>query len=44
VRPAIAERVCEIMVEEIRKITQHYQWRVPLDGEAKVGQNWKETH
>lgn len=43
-RPHIAERVCQIKVEEIRKITQHYNWRIPLDGEAKVGQNWCMTH
>jgi DNA polymerase I-like protein with 3'-5' exonuclease and polymerase domains len=44
VRPEIADRVCVILVEEIRKLTDVYGWRVALDGEAKIGANWKETH
>jgi hypothetical protein len=44
VRPEISERVKEILVESIREITQHYKWRIPLDGEAKCGANWRETH
>jgi DNA polymerase-1 len=43
-RPEIVERAKQILVEEIRKLTQHYKWRVELDGEAKAGRNWKETH
>ncbi len=44
VRPEIADRVCEILVESIRAMTQHFNFRCPLDGEAKIGANWKETH
>lgn len=39
-----AEMMCDTLKSEMRKITEHYQWRVPLDGEAKVGLNWAETH
>lgn len=44
VRPEIADRVCEILVETIREVGVLFNWRCPLDGEAKVGANWKETH
>jgi DNA polymerase-1 len=44
VRPEIADEVQEILVDSIRSITAHFNWRVPLDGEAKVGANWQETH
>jgi len=44
VRPEIAERVKEILIESIREMTQHFNWRCPLDGEAKVGSNWAECH
>jgi len=44
VRPEIAEEVKTILVEEIEKLTQHFKFRCPLTGEAKVGNNWKETH
>jgi DNA polymerase-1 len=44
VRKVHAEWACQMLVEECRKLTEHYQWRVPLDGEAKIGLNWKMTH
>lgn len=44
VRPAIADEVKRILVEEIDKLTEHFHFRCPLTGEAKVGGNWKETH
>lgn len=44
VRPEIAEEVCAILVESIESITQHFNWKVALTGEAKVGRSWKETH
>ena len=43
-RPSIAEDVGRIMVESIRAAGEHFNWRCPLDGEAKIGRNWKETH
>jgi DNA polymerase-1 len=44
VRPEIAEDVCRILVDSIQCITEHFQWKVALSGEAKVGRSWKETH
>jgi DNA polymerase-1 len=44
VRPEIADEVCQILIDSIRHMTQHYKFRLPLDGEAKVGKNWKECH
>lgn len=44
VRPEIEGRVREIQIEEMRKLTDHFRWRVPLDGEAKVGKHWAATH
>lgn len=44
VRPDIADEVAKIVVNEIRGITDHFNWRIPLDGEAKIGANWAETH
>ena len=42
--PEIAEDACSILVDSIRHMTSHFNFRVPLDGEAKCGANWKETH
>lgn len=44
VRPEIQERAAEIVVESIRHMTQHFAFRLPLDGEAKFGRSWCETH
>lgn len=44
VRPAIETRAKQILLEEMRALTQTFQWRVALDGEAKSGRSWKETH
>jgi DNA polymerase I len=44
VRARYVEQVKTALVEEARKLTQQFNWRVPLDGEAKHGKNWKETH
>jgi DNA polymerase-1 len=44
VRPEIAEEASRIAVEAARHITDVFTWRCPLDGEAKLGGNWKETH
>jgi DNA polymerase-1 len=44
VRPEIAERVKAILVEEMQLLTAQFKWRVQLDGEAKTGQNWRDTH
>jgi len=44
VRPAIAERVKEILIEEIRAVTAEFNLRIALDGEAKTGRNWADCH
>jgi DNA polymerase-1 len=44
VRKEIAEEAAKIAVESIRKVTEQFNWRIPLDGEAKLGGNWAETH
>lgn len=33
-----------VLVDSIRSMTSHFNFRCPLDGEAKVGRNWMETH
>lgn len=40
----IAERVGQEAVRAIRDAGAHFNFRCPLDGEFKVGRNWKETH
>jgi hypothetical protein len=32
------------MVTAIQAAGRHFKLRIPLDGEFKVGNNWKETH
>lgn len=44
VRPEIADRVKQILVEEIRATGQQLNLRIALDGEAKDGRNWADTH
>lgn len=43
-RPEIVEPAKIIIVQSIRDMTQHFNFRCPLDGTAKVGLNWKDTH
>jgi prophage antirepressor-like protein len=42
-REEIAEEVGKMMVEAIRQAGEYFKFRCPLDGEYKVGNNWKET-
>lgn len=42
--PDIADEVGHLAVASIKKSGEHFGLRVPLDGEYKVGANWKETH
>lgn len=39
-----ADAIKEIMVQEARAAGSAYGFRVRLDSEAKVGQNWRDTH
>tara|TARA_R110000744_G_scaffold257116_1_gene372556 strand:+ start:254 stop:2044 length:1791 start_codon:yes stop_codon:yes gene_type:complete len=40
----IAEEVAEMSIEAIKRAGRHFDLRVPLDGDANIGNNWKETH
>jgi hypothetical protein len=40
----IADRVGQMAVEAIRAAGEYFNFRCPLDGEYKVGNNWAETH
>lgn len=42
--PLCIEATKTILVDSIRGMTAHFNFRCPLDGEAKVGRNWCETH
>lgn len=42
--PDIADTVGKAAVESIREAGIAYNLRCPLDGEYKVGRNWRETH
>lgn len=43
-KPELAELVGQAGVASIIKAGQHFKMRCPLDGNYKVGINWKETH
>lgn len=40
----IAEEVGKLSIECIKRAGDYFNIRIPLDGEANVGNNWKETH
>lgn len=44
VDPSIADDFAAAAVECIQKAGEFFNFRVPLTGEAKVGNNWAETH
>lgn len=44
VKPELVEEYKVMAVEAIRKAGEYFGFRCPLDGEAKVGDNWYETH
>lgn len=43
-REAIAEEVGQVLVESMRRAGEHFNFRCPIDGEYKIGNNWRETH
>lgn len=43
-RPAIAEEVGQIVVQAMRDAGEFFGFKCPIDGEFKIGSNWKETH
>lgn len=44
VRPENANDIGLLCVEAIRKAGEFFNFRLPLDGEFKVGNNWADTH
>ena len=44
VRKGLKEEVMQVSVEAFRKAGEDFEWRCPLDGEAKSGANWAECH
>ena len=44
VRPELVEEYKVMAVEAIRKAGEYFGFRCPLDGEAKVGDSWYDTH
>jgi DNA polymerase I len=43
-KPDIAEEAGKVCVQSIRDAGVAYNLRCPLDGEYKIGRNWRETH
>lgn len=44
VKPELVEEYKVMAVEAIRKAGEYFKFRCPLDGEAKEGLNWYDTH
>jgi DNA polymerase I len=44
VRHGLEEIVGSTVVNAMRKAGDHFKFRCPIDGEYKIGSNWKETH
>ncbi len=44
VTPEIKDEYKKMAVEAIKKAGEYFGFRCPLDGEAKEGKNWYETH
>lgn len=44
VRPEIAEEAKQVAIDSIRAITEAFEWRIPLDGEAQLGKTWADVH
>lgn len=42
--PLVIDATKIVLVDSIRSMTEHFHFRCPLDGEAKVGANWCQTH
>lgn len=44
VKESQAELAATIATQTFAKVTEHFNFKCPLEGEAKIGNNWKETH
>lgn len=40
----IAEEVGKLAVQSFVKAGEHFNFRIPISGEYKIGNNWRETH
>jgi DNA polymerase I-like protein with 3'-5' exonuclease and polymerase domains len=43
-RKDIADVVGRVFVQSMQRAGEHFGFRLPIDGEFKVGRNWAETH
>ena len=43
-RKELAESVGQVAVKSIEEAGKHFNLRVPITGEYKIGKNWAETH
>lgn len=43
-RAELADIVADMAVESFRQAGRDFEWRCPIDGEAKIGRNWAECH
>jgi DNA polymerase I-like protein with 3'-5' exonuclease and polymerase domains len=43
-RKEISDDVASTAIESIRAAGEHFQFRCKLDGEAKIGSSWADTH
>lgn len=44
VREELAEEVSQVAVWSFQEAGRQFNWRCPLDGEAKIGSNWADCH
>lgn len=44
VKEQYAEQIAQICVATFKEVTDFFKFRILLEGEAKIGNNWKETH
>lgn len=43
-RKEIADEVAQVAVWAFQQAGRDFNWRCPLDGEAKTGSNWSDCH
>lgn len=44
VRPKLVDEYSKFAIEAIQQAGEYYTFNCPLDGDAKVGNNWSDTH
>jgi DNA polymerase I-like protein with 3'-5' exonuclease and polymerase domains len=42
--PEVAEAIAKMATDAVRKAGEHFDFRCQLAGEAKIGNNWSQTH